>query len=393
MRKINIWVYSGLHILALLFLALLFLVGCTQPKSERPVETVEAIPLVSTMTMTPKQLDVFEVLPGRVVAVRSAEIRPQVTGIVQQRLFAQGSEVKAGQPLFRIDAAPFQAEVDIAKANVQKAEVSLQAASSKVDRLQPLIDVEAISRQEYDDAIAVREEARAEVAQTKATLDRRLLDLKFATVEAPISGLIDQTLVSEGALVTSTDTTPMTQIQQIDQVFVDIRQPAASLDAIRDMLATPSAKKIAAKTEILRSDGSAYPVAGQILFSGVSVDTSTGDVLLRVLVNNPKRALLPGMFVKARVVSSSNQNAMTVPQQAVVHIAGKANVWTIDPNNQAHMKPVELGTLVDGYYHIVSGIDANAQVVIEGMDRLQDKTVVKQRPWTMPKATTAPTAA
>jgi len=345
------------------------------------------------MTMTPKQLDVFEVLPGRVVAVRSAEIRPQVTGIVQQRLFAQGSEVKAGQPLFQIDAAPFQAEVDIAKANVQKAEVSLQAASSKVDRLQPLIDVEAISRQEYDDAIAVREEARAEVAQTKATLDRRLLDLKFATVEAPISGLIDQTLVSEGALVTSTDTTPMTQIQQIDQVFVDIRQPAASLDAIRDMLATPSAKKIAAKTEILRSNGSAYPVAGQILFSGVSVDTSTGDVLLRVLVNNPKRALLPGMFVKARVLSSSNQNAMTVPQQAVVHIAGKANVWTIDPNNQAHLKPVELGTLVDGYYHIVSGIDANAQVVIEGMDRLQDKTVVKQRPWTVPKATTAPTAA
>ena len=382
MRKINIYVCSGLHILALLFL-----IGCTQPNSEQPVEKVESVPTVSTMTMTPKHLDVFEVLLGRVTAVRSAEIRPQVSGIVKQRLFQQGSEVKAGQPLFQIDAAPFQAEADIAKANMQKAEVSLQAAISKVNRLQPLIEVEAISRQEYDDAIALREEARAEVAQTKATLDRRLLDLKFATVEAPISGLIDQTLVSEGALVTSTDTTPMTQIQQIDQVFVDIRQPTASLDATRDMLTNP-----AAKTEILRSDGRAYPVAGQVLFSGVSVDPSTGDVLLRVLVNNAQRALLPGMFVKARVLNASNEYALTVPQQAVVHIAGKANVWTIDSNNQAHMKPVELGTLVDGYYHILSGIDANAQVVIEGIDRLQEKTVVKRRPWTAPKTPNTPIA-
>lgn len=370
----------------------MFLVGCTQSNSEQPVETVEALPVVSTMTMTPQHLDVFEVLPGRVMAARSAEIRPQVSGIVKQRLFQQGSEVKAGQPLFQIDASPFQAEADIAKANVQKAEVSLQAAISKVNRLQPLIEVEAISRQEYDEAIASREEARAEVAQTKATLDRRLLDLKFATVEAPISGLIDQTLVSEGTLVTSTDTTPMTKIQQIDQVFVDIRQPAASLDATRDMLTNSAAKKIAAKTEILRSDGRAYPVTGQVLFSGVSVDPSTGDVLLRVLVNNAQRALLPGMFVKARVLKASNEHALTVPQQAVMHIAGKANVWTIDPNNQAHMKPVELGTLVDGYYHIISGIDANAQVVIEGIDRIQEKTVVKRLPWTAPKAPSTPIA-
>ena len=163
-------------------------------------------------------------LPGRVVAVRSAEIRPQVTGIVKRRLFAQGSEVKAGQPLFQIEAAPFQAEADIATADAQKAEVSLQAAISKVNRLQPLIEVEAISRQEYDDAVAAREEARAQVAQAKATLDRRLLDVDFATVTAPISGLIDQTLVSEGALVSSTDSTPMAQIQQASCVLGCWRQ-------------------------------------------------------------------------------------------------------------------------------------------------------------------------
>ena len=389
MRKINICVCSGLHILALLFL-----VGCSQPQSEPPAEVAatEVVPVVATLSVTPKPLDVFEVLPGRVVAVRSAEIRPQVTGIVKRRLFAQGSEVKAGQPLFQIEAAPFQAEADIATADAQKAEVSLQAAISKVNRLQPLIEVEAISRQEYDDAVAAREEARAQVAQAKATLDRRLLDVDFATVTAPISGLIDQTLVSEGALVSSTDSTPMAQIQQIDQVFVDIRQPAASLDATRRLLSNPAAKKIAAKTEILRSDGSAYPVSGQILFSGVSVDSSTGDVLLRVLVNNTQRALLPGMLVNARVMSASNKDALSVPQQAVVHVAEKAHVWTIDANNQAHMTPVELGALVNGYYHIVSGIDANAQVVIEGIDRLQDKTVVKRRPWTAPKAPNTPIA-
>lgn len=182
----------------------------------------------------------YEELPGRVKAVRVSEIRPQVVGIVQHRMFKQGAEVKAGQSLFQIDPAPFAAEVDTAKANLQRAQVTYKRSLDKELRLKPLVEADAISRQEYDDVVLQRDQAAAEVAVAKATLTRRMLDLKFANVKAPISGLIEQTLVTEGALVSSTDATPMTRIQQIDQVFIDIRRPASSLEAIREALAAKS---------------------------------------------------------------------------------------------------------------------------------------------------------
>lgn len=211
MKKINICVSSSLHILLLFFL-----VGCNQSNNdESVVGPKEPLPLVTTTTTQPQQLDVYEELPGRVKAVRVAEIRPQVAGIVQHRLFKQGAEVKAGQSLFQIEPAPFAAEVDTAKANLQRAQVTYQRALDKEQRLKPLVEADAISRQEYDDAVLQRDQAAAEVAVAKATLTRRELDLKFANVKAPISGLIEQTLVTEGALVSSTDATPMTRIQQI----------------------------------------------------------------------------------------------------------------------------------------------------------------------------------
>lgn len=380
MKKINICVSSSLHILLLFFL-----VGCNQSNNdESVVGPKEPLPLVTTTTTQPQQLDVYEELPGRVKAVRVAEIRPQVAGIVQHRLFKQGAEVKAGQSLFQIEPAPFAAEVDTAKANLQKAQVTYQRALDKEQRLKPLVEADAISRQEYDDAVLQRDQAAAEVAVAKATLTRRELDLKFANVKAPISGLIEQTLVSEGALVSSTDATPMTRIQQIDQVFVDIRRPASSLEAMREALAANSDGEpsiAGTKIEILRSNGTPYQVKGEILFSGINIDEGTGDVLLRVLVDNSQRLLLPGMFVKAKVLYSSYDNALMVPQQAVMHLAGAPHLWSIDQEGYAHLKPVKLGELIDGQYHVKSGISKGENIVIEGKERLEDGILVDQRKW------------
>ncbi|WP_229601078.1 efflux RND transporter periplasmic adaptor subunit [Vibrio cincinnatiensis] len=380
MKKINICVSSSLHILLLFFL-----VGCNQSNNdESEVRSKEPLPLVSTITTQPQQLDVYEELPGRVKAVRVAEIRPQVVGIVQHRMFKQGAEVKAGQSLFQIDPAPFAAEVDTAKANLQRAQVTYQRALDKEQRLKPLVEADAISRQEYDDVVLQRDQAAAEVAVAKATLTRRELDLKFANVKAPISGLIEQTLVTEGALVSSTDATPMTRIQQIDQVFVDIRRPASSLEAMREALAANSDGEpsiAGTKIEILRSNGTPYQVKGEILFSGINIDEGTGDVLLRVLVDNSQRLLLPGMFVKVKVLYSSYDNALMVPQQAVMHLAGTPHLWSIDQEGYAHLKPVKLGELIDGQYHVKSGISKGENIVVEGKERLEDGILVDQRKW------------
>ncbi|ASA56497.1 efflux RND transporter periplasmic adaptor subunit [Vibrio gazogenes] len=379
MKKINICVRCHLHILALLFL-----VACHPSESDQETASQAAEPFVSTMTMKPAQLDIFETLPARVAAVRVAAIRPQISGIVQHRLFKQGREVKAGDPLFQLDPAPFQADVDTARATLQKAQATLKRAMDKASYLKPLLDADAISRQEYDDAVLQRDQANADVAQAQATLARRLLDLNYTRVTAPIAGRIDQTLVSEGALVSRSDTTPMTRIEQIDQVFVDVRRPASSLESINQTLPTGSAESAAAtqtNINILHSNGQPYPLQGQLLFSGINIDPSTGDVLLRVLVDNEQRLLLPGMFVKARVLRSRYPNALTAPQQAIVHIGGVPHIWTIDSHDRAALKPVALGALVQGQYHVKAGLNAGDHIVVEGKERLQDGITVHQRPW------------
>lgn len=365
-------------------LAFLLLAGCgaAEPDTAQP-------PLVvSVMTVSATRLELMEDLPGRVAAVRVAEIRPQVGGIVQRRLFEQGTEVRAGQGLFQINPAPFKAEMDTAAASLQRAEAALALARTQAARLQPLVAADAVSGQVYDDAVSQREQAAADVAQARAALARKQLDLKFALVEAPISGRIDQALVTEGALVGSSDTNSMARIQQIDQVYVDVRRPAASLDALQQALAgTRDGSGNGLPVTVLRSNGEPYPAKGRILFSGVNVDAGTGDVLLRVLVDNPQRQLLPGMFVRARVPHAAYAEALTVPQQAVVRVAGKPKVWTLDAQGQAHRKPVELGELADRSYRVRSGLSAGQKVVVEGMERLADGAAVTAQNWKQAEVT------
>ncbi|MGY0833801.1 efflux RND transporter periplasmic adaptor subunit [Azospirillum argentinense] len=365
-------------------LVAVMLMGCEQsePVTDNPA------PQVSVLTVAPSRLELTDDLPGRVAAFRVAEIRPQVSGIVLRRSFEQGSEVAAGQPLFQIDPAPFKSEVDMAAAALQRATVGLERARVQVARLQPLLKADAVSRQVYDDAVFQRDQAVADVAQARATLARRELDLKFATVEAPIPGRIDQALVTEGALVGGSDGNPMARIQQIDQVYVDVRQPASSLAPLRKAMALRKADSgDGLPVAILRGDGEPYEATGRVLFSGISVDPGTGDVLLRILIDNPRRDLLPGMFVRARVPRTSYADALTLPQQAVVRIGGQPQVWTLDGNDQAFLKPVELGELVDRRYRVSAGLEAGQKIVVEGMERLSEGVPVTARDWLVSKPT------
>lgn len=356
-------------------LAVLALAGC----DATPQEVEAPAPVqVSVLTLQAHELTISEVLPARVAAVRSAEIRAQIGGIVQRRLFEQGAEIKAGAVLFQINPAPFKAEVDSASAALQRAKAVLARARVQAERLNPLMRAEAVSRQVYDDAVALREQAAADVAQARATLARRKLDLQFASVEAPIAGRIDQALVSEGALVSPSDATPMARIQQIDQVYVDVRQSASVLDALRQRAGAASPEL---GVDILGSDGKSLGMRGRVLFSGVEVDAGTGDVLLRVLVDNPQRRLLPGLYVQARIPRAHYPAAVSVPQQAVTRNAGQASVWVVDAQGRVRQVPIELGELVERHYRVVSGVNAGQQVVVEGIERLSPDAKVATRPW------------
>lgn len=356
-------------------LAIVAMTGC-KPAPEKA--EVAAALQVSVLTLQTHEMTVTDDLPARVAAVRSAEIRAQINGIVERRLFDQGAEITAGAVLFQINPAPFKAEVDSAAAALKRAEAALKRARVQTDRLSTLVSVEAVSRQVFDDAIAQREQADADVAQAKATLARRRLDVQFASVQAPIAGRIDQSLVSEGSLVSATDTIPMARIQQIDQVYVDVRQPASMLQALREHVASaPQSPNV----DILDSDGNPLNMHGRLLFSGVEVDAGTGDVLLRVLVDNPQRRLLPGLYVQARIQRAHYVATLSVPEQAVIHAAGQTSVWVMDSQSKVQQVPIETGELVAGRYRVVSGLSAGQHVVIEGTERLHPAAQVAARPW------------
>ena len=348
------------------------LAGCmSKAPAAKPTEVV-----VLTTTVTPAPVTVADELPGRVVAFRTAEIRPQVGGIVQRRLFEQGAMVREGQPLFQISPAPFRAEADTAKATLQKASAAYERARTQADRLKSLVAADAISRQSYDDVVAARDQAAAEVAEARATLQRRQLDVGFSRVTAPISGRIGATNVTEGALVTAGDANPLATVHQINRVYVDVRQPAERFAALR------AAGPASGMAEILTASGQIHPSKGKILFSGITVDPSTGDALVRVEIDNPGERLLPGMFVRARLPRATLPAALTLPQQAITRDAnGAPQVSVVDVQDRVRLRRVTLGDIVNGRYLILSGLLPGEKVIVEGQDRVQPGTPVLPRPW------------
>ncbi|MXP42023.1 efflux RND transporter periplasmic adaptor subunit [Altererythrobacter soli] len=364
--------------LALVGASALALGACRGPEAQAeapvPVEV-----LVTKVRQSPIELS--DELPGRVVAYRIAEIRPQVSGVVQRRHFEQGAAVGAGQPLFQINPAPFRADANSAAAALTRAEATYARARTQAERLQPLVDADAISGQAYDDAVAARDQAAADVAQARAELARRRLDLRFARVASPISGQIGPALVTEGALVSPQDANPLATVQQIDRVYVDVRQPVERFQLLREALAEGQGPG-SATAEILSPSGRPYPVSGRILFSDVTVDPGTGNAIVRVLVNNSQRLLLPGMYVRARLPRMRIPDALTVPQQAVTRDpGGNALVGVIDGQGRVQPRKVILGNVVDGNYVVKSGLKVGDTIVVVGMDRVQPGTPVNPQPW------------
>ncbi|MGE8283219.1 efflux RND transporter periplasmic adaptor subunit [Stenotrophomonas lactitubi] len=353
----------------------------------RPEPSVEVVPRVSVVTVGPQVVQRDDELPGRVAAVRTAQIRAQVGGIVQRRMFEQGAEVHAGQPLFQIDPAAFRADVDSALAALQRSEAALGRSRVQSQRLQALAAAQAVSQQHRDDASAEHEQARAAVNEARAILARRQLDLRYATVSAPIDGRIDQALVTEGALVGVADAEPMAVVQQIDQVYVDVRQPASQLQTLQR-----GAVDGELPVTIIGAAGSPLPERGRLLFSGVNVDARTGDVILRILVDNPERQLLPGMYVRARVPRGAPASALLLPQQAVLRSAGgQAYAWVIAADGKAVIRTLEVDGSVNRQWLVRHGLKAGEKVVVEGQERLQEGVLVDPRDWQVPVASASAT--
>lgn len=358
--------------------ALLAACGAKQEEGEAPPPTV-AVATVSSGTV-----QLSDSLPGRVVAYRTAEIRAQVGGIVQRKLFTEGSVVRAGQPLFQINAAPFRAEAESASAALQRARAARDRAKLQVDRLDSLLGTDAISRQAYDNAVADLAQADADVAQAQASLARRRLDVGFATITAPISGRIGASAITEGALVGTTDAAPLATVHETGRVYIDVKQPATRLEALRNAGRGPDT------VEILDRDGEPMGLTGRLLFSEMSVDPATGEVTVRVLVDNADQRLLPGMFVRARLPRGPEQTLPMVPQQAVTQKGDKASVMVVGQDRVPVQREVTVGDVVDGQYVVLSGLNVGERIVVEGLDRLAAGQAVSVRPW---KAATQPAPA
>ncbi|WP_194725391.1 efflux RND transporter periplasmic adaptor subunit [Noviherbaspirillum malthae] len=341
-------------------------------------------PEVSIVTAAPERLTLTNELPGRLEATRVAEVRARVAGIVTKRVFREGSEVKAGELLFRIDPAPFEAAVNSAQASLARAEANLSQATTTAQRYKPLVETNAISKQEYDTALASQKQAAADVQAAKASVVTARLNLGYATVNAPISGRIGRALVTEGALVGQGTATPLATIQQLDPIYVNITQSASEALKLRRAMSAGQLQKAGkdeAKVSIVMEDGEVYPQTGKLLFSDQTVDPSTGAITLRALVPNPDRFLLPGMYVRAKVEQAVRENAITVPQQAVQRTPKGAVVMVVGEDNKVAARPVKADTALQDKWVISEGLKGGERVIVEGFQKAQPGAVVKVVPW------------
>ncbi|MBI3285748.1 MAG: efflux RND transporter periplasmic adaptor subunit [Burkholderiales bacterium] len=364
------------------WLALALALTACGDKPAQPPANAGAMPPpeVGYLEIKPTSIALVSELPGRLQAWRSAEVRARTAGIVQQRVFTEGSEVKAGAVLYRLDNGPLQAARNSAQAGLAKAEASAIVAQARLTRYQPLLAANAVSKQQYDEALATERQARAEIAAAKAALDSATLNLAYATVSAPIGGRIGRALVSEGALVGQGDATPMALLQQIDPIYVNFTQSSADILKLRRALASGQLGQLAqskASARLLLEDGSEYPLPGKLLFSDLSVDPGTGAVTLRAEFPNPERVLLPGMYVRIRLEQAVRGNSITVPQQALTRSAQGASVLTIGADGKVAPRTVKAETAQGDQWIISEGLQAGDKVIVEGLLKAKPGTLVK----------------
>ena len=361
------------------------------PSVPGPAAAAPPPPEVGVIAVTAQTAPLLTELPGRVEASRVAQVRARVNGIVQKRLFREGSEVKAGQVLFQIDPAPYQAAVDSAKAALAKAQANLLQAKEQATRFKPLADAKAISAQEYVNAQAAQAQGEADVAAANAALRTAQLNLGYASVTAPISGRIGRALVTEGALVSATEATQMALIQQIDPVYVNSTQAVAEVARLRKA-ATTSAADLSS-VRIVLDDGSELPQRGRLLFSDLSVDPTSAQVTLRTEVANPQALLLPGMYVRTRLVQGQIAGAMLVPQQAVTRGPQGDSVLVVGEGGVAAPRNIKVSGASGSNWIVQGGLKAGEMVIVEGFQKMRPGAPVKPVPWTGAAARPAPAAA
>ncbi|MEQ1080681.1 efflux RND transporter periplasmic adaptor subunit [Acinetobacter seifertii] len=359
----------------------LVLHGCGKEQATDQTQAQEA--KVTVLALQPQSVNFSENLPARVQAFRTAEIRPQVGGIVEKVLFTQGSEVKAGQPLYKINSEIFEADVNSNRAGLNKAEAEVNRLKVQLERYQQLLPSNAISKQEVSNAESQYRQAIADVAQMKALLARQNLNLQYATVRAPISGRIGKSFVTEGALVSQADSNTMATIQQIDRVYVDVKQSIGEYERLKEALQSGELSANNQKgVQILNSLGQPYNVSAKMLFEDINVDPETGDVTIRIEVSNPERKLLPGMYVRVNIERASVPQALLVPEQAIQrNMNGDPQVYVVNAKGIADVRPVELGQQYQQFYLINKGLNAGDKVVVEGIERIQPNQKLAISAW------------
>ncbi|HVL07963.1 MAG TPA: efflux RND transporter periplasmic adaptor subunit [Burkholderiaceae bacterium] len=339
---------------------------------------------VGVVTVTPGPLAVTNELPGRLEGTRTAEVRARVEGIVKERVYREGSDVKAGAVLFRIDPAPFQAQLASAQAALARAQATAAASRQKAERYGPLVGVNAISKQEYDEAVAAARQADAEVAAARAGVTTAQLNLGYATVTAPISGRVGRALVTEGALVGRGEATPLATVEQVDPMRVTFTQPADEVFKLKQAVEAGQLKGVSGKeaaVTLLRGDGSEYPHPGKLLFSDMAVDPTSGAITLRAEFPNPKRELLSGVFVRVRVNQAVNEHGITVPQRALIRSGQGASVMIVGADGNVASVPVQVGVARGDQWVINGGLKGGEQVIVEGLQKVKPGAPAKAVPF------------
>ncbi|MEO7127973.1 MAG: efflux RND transporter periplasmic adaptor subunit [Rhodoferax sp.] len=371
--------FSGSVLLAVL------LTGCGKsnistgaPGAPPPIE-------VGVVTVTQGNVGLVTELPGRLEASRVAQVRARATGILQKRVFTEGSDVKAGQLLFRIDAAPYAAAYQSAQAALAKAQANLGQAAALAERYKPLVEANAVSKQDYANAVAGQKQAEADVAGGKAAVQTAKINLDYASVTAPISGRIGRALVTEGALVGQGEATQLAVIQQIDPMYVNFTQPAGEVMKLRKALDDGQLKRAsgnaAASVRLVLEDGTEYARPGRLLFSDLTVDATTGQIMLRAEVPNPGGLLLPGLFVRVRLEQAQAGDAVLLPQQAVTRSNLGDSVMVVSSDGKVTPRQVKVGNAQGAQWVILGGLKSGEQVMVDGFQKLSPNATVKAVPW------------
>ena len=368
---------------AAMFLAL---AACSDKAPQQPATRAPAT--VGVVTLQPERQNVTTELPGRTSAFLSAEIRPQVGGIVQKRLFTEGADVKAGQVLYQIDPSSFEVAQASAEAALERARAVLGTAETNARRNAELVKIDAISRQVADESQAAAQQARSDVAVARANLETARINLGYTRIKAPISGRTATSTVTPGALVTANQTTALTTITQNDPLYVDVTQSSTEVLRLKSEMAKGRYQKVGnaeARVAIKLEDGSDYAHAGRLQFTGVSVNPTTGAITLRAIVPNPDGLLMPGMYVRAVLQAGVNEQTLLVPQQAVTRdAAGNPSVLLVTADNKLERRRIATGAAIGSRWEIVSGLAAGDRVLVDGAQRARAGDVVNPVPWTPP---------